>query len=230
MWPGSYMYFHGVSGQISRPKSKERQKAICRTLFLPFFASLSFWEVCAVSSTVPSFFSSKGSAGSLPFGDIKGLDDDRLRSGGGVGGHSSTARSLSLPPSNFITTTKKMSKLLWKMTNGKVDQSTEKVSLVTPYSRASISFKGKFRAQIYTCKMWVVWGRLPVKVIYFNKAIKHSSSINLSHNNYVYIIEQYQKRESIHVGHCLFVKIICKPMCVLAACLHSTACINTVWE
>ena len=92
---------------------KRETKTICRTLFIPVFASLSFWEVGAVSSTVPSFFSSKGSAGSLPFGDIKGLDDDRLRSGGGgVGGHSSTARSLSVPPSNFITTTKKMPKLL----------------------------------------------------------------------------------------------------------------------
>lgn len=81
------------------------------------------------------------------------------------------------------------------MTKGKVDQSTEE-SLTGHTFLKSISFKGKFRAQIYTCKMWVVWESLPVKVISSktNKAITHFSSINLSHKNYVYI-EQYQKKK-----------------------------------
>jgi len=56
-------------------------------------------------SAVASFFpSADKSVMSSPCGDIRGLDDDRLRSGGGVGGQSNTAKSLSVPPSNLITT------------------------------------------------------------------------------------------------------------------------------
>ena len=112
------------------------------------------------------------------------------------------------------------------MTKGKVHQSTEE-SLTGHTLLKSISFKGTFRAQIYTCKMWVVWGRLPVEVISFNKAIKHSSSIIWAITTMYILLSSTRKRKSIHVGHCLFVKIICKPMRFLAACLHSTACINT---
>ena len=44
---------------------------------------------------------------SSPCGDIKGFDDERRLSGVGEGGRSNTTRSLSVPPSNLMTTKQK---------------------------------------------------------------------------------------------------------------------------
>ena len=77
---------------------------------LPFLLSLPVWRAAGSvdKSVVPSFFpSADKSVMSSARGDIKGLDEDRLRSGGGVGGQSNTAKSLSVPPSNLITTNSK---------------------------------------------------------------------------------------------------------------------------
>lgn len=74
---------------------------------LPFLLSLPVWRVAGSvdKSAVNSFFpSADKSVMSSPCGDIRGLDEDRLRSGGGVGGQSNTAKSPSVPPSNLITT------------------------------------------------------------------------------------------------------------------------------
>ena len=67
-------------------------------------------------NVVSSFFpSADKSAMSSPWGDIKGFDEDRLRSGGGVGGQSNTTKSLSAPPSNLITTNGKKTTTTYNM-------------------------------------------------------------------------------------------------------------------